>query len=117
MVRLYVGDVQSDHISPRVHFPQGPNVEVEVAQLMGVSEQIVTGQSSHPVVKLIQDAVVVAFCFGFMHPVFVVLGSQGAWDQNGLAHPPAARVTLSPGVASLNGRTTCSGYGALPIVR
>lgn len=36
-------------------------METEIAHLLGVPEQIVTGQSSHPVIKLIQDAVVVAF--------------------------------------------------------
>ena len=65
--------------APNIHFPQGSNVEGEVSMLMGVPEQILTGQSSHPVIKLaaarpwrrhqgraacIQDAVVVGFCPG-----------------------------------------------------
>ena len=44
-----------------LHFPQSANVEAELEGLLGVPEQIVTGQSSAPVVRLIQDAVVVAF--------------------------------------------------------
>jgi hypothetical protein len=46
------------------HLPQGVHVTSELQHLVSVSEQIVTGQSGSPVVKLIQDAVVVAYCPG-----------------------------------------------------
>lgn len=44
-----------------IHFPQSANVAAEIDSLVSIPEQIVTGQSSTPVVKLIQDAVVVSF--------------------------------------------------------
>jgi DNA-directed RNA polymerase beta' subunit len=41
-----------------LHLPQGVHVTAELQTILSVSEQIVTGQSGSPVVKLIQDAVV-----------------------------------------------------------
>ena len=66
-----------------IHFPQGQHVQTEVAQLMSVPEQIITGQASSPVIKLtppplssdeewecdtIQDAVVVTFWLTQLQP-------------------------------------------------
>ena len=50
------GDYDGDEIN--LHLPQGAHVTAELHTIMSVSEQIVTGQSGSPVVKLIQDAVV-----------------------------------------------------------
>ena len=40
----------------------------ELQNLMAVSEQVVTGQSGSPVVRLIQDAVVVVFWLTHLQP-------------------------------------------------
>ena len=52
-------DTDGDEIN--LHLPQGSHVVSELQNLMAVSEQVVTGQSGAPVVRLIQDAVVVSF--------------------------------------------------------
>jgi DNA-directed RNA polymerase beta' subunit len=53
------GDYDGDEIN--LHLPQGVHVTAELQHIMSVSEQIVTGQSGSPVVKLIQDAVVIVW--------------------------------------------------------
>ena len=53
------GDYDGDEIN--LHFPQSPATECEVWDLMGIHKQIVTAQSSRPVVKLIHDSVVAMF--------------------------------------------------------
>jgi DNA-directed RNA polymerase beta' subunit len=50
------GDYDGDEIN--LHLPQGSHVTAELRTILSVSEQIVTGQSGSPVVKLIQDSVV-----------------------------------------------------------
>ena len=44
-----------------LHLPQGSHVVSELQYLLAVSEQVVTGQSGSPVVRLIQDAILVSF--------------------------------------------------------
>jgi DNA-directed RNA polymerase beta' subunit len=53
------GDYDGDEVN--LHFPQGPHTIAEVSGLLGIDRQIVTGQSSRPVVRLIHDAVVGCF--------------------------------------------------------
>ena len=53
------GDYDGDEVN--LHFPQGPHTIAEVDGLLGIDKQIVTGQSSRPVVRLIHDAVVGCF--------------------------------------------------------
>jgi hypothetical protein len=52
------GDFDGDEIN--LHLPQGVHVASELRHLLGVPEQVVTGQSGSPVVKPIQDAVATA---------------------------------------------------------
>lgn len=60
------GDYDGDEIN--LHLPQGSHVVSELQHLMCVSEQVVTGQSGSPVVRLIQDAVVVTFWLTHLQP-------------------------------------------------
>ena len=53
------GDYDGDEVN--LHFPQGPHTVAEVDGLLGIGNQVVTGQSSRPVVRLIHDAVVGCF--------------------------------------------------------
>lgn len=46
-----------------MYIDRGPHVTAELQHLMSVSQQMVTGQSASPVVRLIQDAVVVLCVF------------------------------------------------------
>lgn len=48
-ISIYPGCSVHDGDEVNVHLPQGPHVETEISELIGVPEQIVTGQSSHPV--------------------------------------------------------------------
>ena len=49
------GDYDGDEVN--IHFPQSEAVNSELKSLMMLEEQIVTGQSSRPVVKVIHDAI------------------------------------------------------------
>ena len=72
------GDYDGDEIN--LHLPQGAghpilhvlrdadHVSSELKELMSVTEQVVTGQSGTPVVKLIQDAVVVVHWLTHLQP-------------------------------------------------
>ena len=50
------GDYDGDEVN--IHFPQSEIVTSELKHLLMLEQQIVTGQSSRPVVRVIQDAIV-----------------------------------------------------------
>lgn len=53
------GDYDGDEIN--IHFPQNPHTVSELSNVMDISRQLVSGQASKPVVKLIHDSIVTAF--------------------------------------------------------
>lgn len=73
------GDYDGDEVN--LHFPQGPHSSAEVDGLLGIQHQIVTGQSSRPVVRLIHDAVVGCFWLTCSEPTGLRVLHSHMWNQ------------------------------------